>query len=169
MDLSEEEIRSAIAGGEISAITLDTSIFDGNGNRFEHGLLAKLDQFNGTGVQVVLSDVVVGEIKVHVCRAAADALAKTKAALKEVGKTWQVSPERRDAATSSLFGEESPEQVAQRRIQAFIDAVNVQIVRSKGRVDVEALLESYFGSTPPFGTTLSKKSDLASISRTARS
>lgn len=56
MDWSDNEIRSAIADNEISAITLDTSVFDGNGNRFEHGLLPRLSQFNTTDVSFVLSD-----------------------------------------------------------------------------------------------------------------
>jgi hypothetical protein len=50
MEWSTDEIKLAIANNKISAITLDTSVFDGNGNRFEHGLLPRLAQFKTTDV-----------------------------------------------------------------------------------------------------------------------
>lgn len=76
MEWSADEIKRAISDNEISAITLDTSVFDGNGNRFEHGLLPRLAQFNTTDVSLVLSDVVAGEVCKHVTQAAADAQSK---------------------------------------------------------------------------------------------
>jgi hypothetical protein len=159
MDLTEDEIKEAIAGGRIAAITLDTSIFDGNGNRFEHGLLARLRQFNGTAIHVVLSDVVVGEVKGHVAREAAEAQAKIRANLKEVAKSWQVNQEQRNTVTAALFGGESPEQLAERRFAAFTAATSLRTVESEGRVNITRVLEAYFSAKPPFGRSISKKSE----------
>ena len=82
MELTDVEIKERIADGRISGISLDTSIFDGNGNRFERGLLAKLNQFKNTSVEFVLSDVVLGEVRSHVIRDAQEAKSTTVAALK---------------------------------------------------------------------------------------
>jgi hypothetical protein len=159
MELSEAEIKQLIADGKIRGITLDTTAFDGNGNRFERGLLAKLNQFNDTEVDFVLSDVVLGEVRRHVIRDAHDAKSQVVAALKVVGKAWQASNEQRDAAIAALFGKEAPEDLASRRINDFAAATQLEVVDSTGRVDVGRMLHAYFSSKPPFGVAGSKKNE----------
>lgn len=159
MEWSAEEIRRAIANNEINAITLDTSVFDGNGNRFEHGLLPRIAQFNTTEVLFVLSDVVAGEVRRHVAQEAAEARSKVTAALKEVGKSWQVSNAQRDDALELLFGKEKPDALAYRRFNAFVEAVGAVIISSSPRVDVARMLEDYFSSKPPFGKSALKKNE----------
>lgn len=159
MELTDAEIKQHIADGRIRAITLDTSIFDGNGNRFERGLLARLKQFKDTSVEFVVSDAVIGEVRNHVIREAQDAKSKTNAALKLVGASWQVDNSQRDAAISALFGTESSEQLADRRIANFMKETDFTVLESEGRLNVNKLLESYFSSKPPFGITAAKKSE----------
>lgn len=159
MEFSEEQIKEAIADGRISAISLDTSVFDGNGNRFEHGLLARMRQFDGTAIDVVLSDVIIGEVKAHVIRDAVAAQSKVRASMKEVSKSWQVSDANRNAAMSLVFGEETPEQLAQRRVDAFTQSASVQVIESEGRARVADVLAAYFSAMPPFGKTVAKKSE----------
>lgn len=159
MELSEAEIKQRIANGSICAITLDTSVFDGNGNRFERGLLAQLKQFKNTPVEFVLSDVVIGEVRNHIARDAQDARSKTVAALKEVGRSWQVQNPQRDAALAALFGTETAEQLADRRIANFRQATDFDVVSSVDRVNVSKMLAAYFSAKPPFGISVTKKSE----------
>lgn len=159
MEWSAYEIKRAISDNEISAITLDTSVFDGNGNRFEHGLLPRLAQFNTTDVSLVLSDVVAGEVCKHVTQEAADAQSKVATALKEVGRAWQVSNGQRDEALTLLFGKELPAALARRRFNAFVKAVGAGIIESGPRVDVARMLDDYFSSKPPFGKSALKKNE----------
>lgn len=159
MEMTDEEIKETIANGKISAITLDTSIFDGNGHRFERGLLARLKQFNGTAVHVVLSDVVVGEVKAHVTREATEAQSKIRVGMKAVSKAWQVTEAQREAAMVSLFGGESPAQLAQRRFTNFTESVSMEQVESAGRLNIDGILAAYFAATPPFGKSAAKKSE----------
>jgi hypothetical protein len=159
VELTDVEIKERIADGRISGISLDTSIFDGNGNRFERGLLAKLNQFKNTSVEFVLSDVVLGEVRSHVIRDAQEAKSTTVAALKEVGRSWQISNEQREAALTALFGVEGCEELAERRIKAFQDATEFEAVASNDRVDIDRLLMAYFSSKAPFGLSTSKKSE----------
>lgn len=157
MELGEAEIKERIADGRIRAITLDTCIFDGNGNRFERGLLAKLSQFNNTAVRFVLSDVVVGEVQSHVTKEAQDSMSAVRTTLKEVGRCWQTSNEQRDAALAALFKAESPSSLGKRRFDAFAEATELEVIASGGRVDVAELLKDYFSIKPPFGTSATKK------------
>ena len=159
MEWSAEEIKSAIASGEIAAITLDTSVFDGNGNRFEHGLLRRLAQFKTTDVSLVISDVVAGEVQRHVALEAGEARSKVTAAFKEVGKAWQASTAKRDEALDLLFGGETPEALAQRRFATFLEEVGAGIIESSERVDVARLLQDYFSSKAPFGKSALKKNE----------
>jgi hypothetical protein len=159
VELTGAQIKEQIADGKIRGITLDTSIFDGNGNRFEHGLLAQLKQFKDTPVEFVLSDVVLGEVRKHVIRDAKEAMTATRSALKTVGRSWQVNTERRDAALAILFDDESSEELADRRIAGFQDATDFDAIISSDRVDVGKMLEAYFSAKPPFGITAAKKSE----------
>lgn len=159
MEWSEEEIKRAIAARRIRAITLDTSAFDRNGNRFEHGLLARLNQFNLTDVMFVLSDVVAGEVSRHVAQEAAEAKSKVVSALKEVGKSWQATATKREDALAILFGDESSEDLAQRRFETFTNATAAGIVHSAPRVNIDRMLTDYFSSNPPFGKTAAKKNE----------
>jgi hypothetical protein len=71
--LSEEQIRQAIAAGEVTAITLDTTCFNENGLRLESGLLKRLEQFAAAPIGFVLSDVVFKETLAHLTRKAGSA------------------------------------------------------------------------------------------------
>lgn len=159
MELSETEIKERIGDGRILAITLDTCIFEGNGNRFERGLLAKLSQFNDTDVSFVLSDVVANEVMSHVIKDAQDSMSAVRTALKDVGRCWQTTNEQRDAALKALFNDEIPSNLAQRRFDAFTAATQLEVIDSGGRVDVAKLLNDYFLVKPPFGITVNKKNE----------
>lgn len=102
---------------------------------------------------------VAGEVCRHVAQEAAEAQSKVVAALKQVGKTWQVSNDQRGKALELLFGDELPEALAQRRFDAFTKAVGAGIIESGSRVDVARMLGDYFSSQPPFGKTAIKKNE----------
>ncbi|RYH42485.1 MAG: hypothetical protein EON54_17725 [Alcaligenaceae bacterium] len=159
MELNETEIKERIGDGRIRAITLDTCIFEGNGNRLERGLLAKLSQFNDTNVRFVLSDVVAGEVMSHVIKEAQDSMSAVRTALKEVGRCWQTANDQRDAALQALFNTESPRDLAQRRFDAFTAATQLEMIDSGGRVDITKLLNDYFSVNPPFGISANKKNE----------
>lgn len=159
MQMTAEEIKAEIVAGNITAISVDTSVFESNGNRLEHGVLPLLKQFQGTDISFILCDVVVGELKSHIKKEATDAASKVHSALREVGKTWQIPRARRDDVITSLFGGESSEQMTERRFQAFEAFTGLKVIKSGAYVKVERLLDDYFGAKPPFGTNISKKAE----------
>lgn len=159
MNLTADEIKAEIAAGAITAISLDTSIFDASGNRLEHGALARLKQFKGSEIRCLLTDVVVGEVKSHILRDAKVAESETRKAFRGVGKAWQTSPAKRDEVLNTLFGGETPEQLTERRVQDFLGITAIEVIASADFVNVADLLKAYFDAQAPFGTNLSKKSE----------
>lgn len=67
-------LRERILSGAISAVSFDTNIFETAGLRLEHGYLKHLEQFSKGDVRLVLSEVTLGELRIHLLR-------KTEAAL----------------------------------------------------------------------------------------
>lgn len=159
MLLTHDQIKAEIASGSITAISLDTTVFEHSQNRFEHAPLSQLKQFLGSDIRFLLSDVVAGEVKSHVVRDAKDSASKVKAAIRTTGQTWQTSPSVRDAAMSTLFSGETPEAMCLRRFGAFAAATGMTVVQSGPLVSVDRLLVDYFASIPPFATNAVKKSE----------
>lgn len=159
MRLSEEEISAAINDGTIKSLTMDTSIFDGENNRFKHGLLVRLRQFKDTDVKIVLAEVIRREVIGHVARAAAEEQSKLKSALRGVGLAWQVAPELRDSILKSLFNGQTPASFAEQRVEKFLSDSGIEVISHAERVKVEDLVEDYFTTKAPFGKTADKKNE----------
>lgn len=159
MNYDEDELRARVAHRRISAISLDTSVFDKLNNGFEHGLLARMAQFRDTDIQVVISDVVAGEVRRHLIRDASAAEGSFRAGLKSLGGSWALSPEARSALIAQALSGETVEAMAERRFAAFKTSLDAEVIDSSERVDTRRLLSDYFGSVAPFGATAAKKSE----------
>lgn len=152
-----KQIQDEIEAGTICAISLDTSIFDAQQRSLEYGLLKRLHQFAGSPVQVVMTDVVIQEIEVHLRKDASEAQASVKNAFKQVGQAWQTSVTQRDSAKILLFGTDSAETIAKKRVDAFIAATGAVIAKAKDHVEVGDLVDRYFAPLPPFANKETKK------------
>lgn len=158
-ELTSDEIKDAIAAGEIGAITLDTSIFDANGLRLEGGLLQRLEQFRGSGIDFVLSEIVANEVVAHVTKGASEARAQFESACKGLEKSWLASKELLDATGAAVFQGDTPKELAQRRFDAFVEKMDCAIIESSEHVDVKELLRRYFVPESPFSQKENKKNE----------
>lgn len=157
MQLSIEEIKKEITDGNIKALSLDTSIFDEKQNGFEFGLLKRLRQFNNSETSFVLSDIVLQEIETHIRKSATETRSALKNALKEVGNPWAVSKEIRKNVAQSLLGDETPETISRKRLDAFIEGTGATVIKSEDHVAVGELVGRYFGCKSPFENKDTKK------------
>lgn len=157
MILKLKQIQDEIDAGIISAISLDTSIIDAQQRSLEYGLLKRLHQFSGSPVQIVITDVVIQETEAHLRKDASEAQAKVKNAFKEVGQSWQTSVAQRDSANTLLFGTDSAETIAKKRIESFIAATSAVIAKAADHVKVGDLVDRYFAPLPPFADKETKK------------
>jgi hypothetical protein len=158
--MTTDDIKAEIAAGSIGAMTLDTSAF-GNPSEMslEHGLLARLRQFCGTGVRLLMSDVVLNEVELHMAKGASDSLAQLEKSLKAVGGSWNVSREARGEAKKALIGAETPREHASRRVNGFVERNECIIVKAEEHASIEELMRRYFSFQPPFAERESKKNE----------
>ena len=159
MNLTLDDIKQEVAAGKITAISLDTSIFDGQQRGLERGLLKRVSQFNGTAVTVVLSDIVVRELEAHLRRDAAEAQSNLKKALKNAGQAWQLSESKRGVLETEIFGTDTVEQVARRRLDGFISGTNAKITKAEEQQLMPELMRRYFEHQPPFAENAKKKNE----------
>ena len=154
---SHDELKELVAQGEIGAISLDTSIFDRFACNLDSPSLEALEQFIGSPVQVLLTDVVLGEVRNHLIKSAADKTASLESALKSFER---VRPRRRLAATKArallrLSAEIDAE--ADNWIAAYLEQVQPEVLKASEHIDTDKLLKSYFAAEPPFENAKDKK------------
>lgn len=155
VEKSKEEIAEAITAGEITGICLDTSIFENHHLNLEKGLLYRLKQFKTGTNKVYLPLIIKNELLAHLTKKAEDAQKEHSKALKGVISTWNLDAIQADVS-KSLYAEETPESVSQKRLDNFIAAVDAQIVDTSS-VSPDSVFELYFRGAAPFSKKETKK------------
>lgn len=125
--MTGEELACAIASGEVGAVTLDTNVFDKYGCNLASKALHSLDQFRGTEITVVFSEVVAGEVQRHISRDAAAAAIKLRASLNQHRKAWQQS-QSVDALGAAVGLGGDPTAHGQAMWDGFVATVDAQII-----------------------------------------
>lgn len=150
--------RKKILDGSISAISIDTCIFDEKGNRLNDGVFKHLDQFKGNAFQLVFSEVTIKEVLSHISKDADEAKLKMVSALRRVGFYWTLESDHKSVAEKLLSGD-SPKSVATKYVKDFVTRCGAVIVNAKQTVDLSVLLGRYFNVQAPFETNGEKKSE----------
>lgn len=152
-----EELKQAVLGGKISAISIDTSVFEQHQFGFETGVLAQMSQFDGSNIQHLVVDTVLHEIKSHLNAQSELVKAQVKNALKPLGNSWGVDKESQEETMKVLFGEKSGSTRTKERLDAFLLDSSAVILESPDLVKLSDILARYFHAKPPFGDKESKK------------
>jgi len=146
-------------GKDYTAITLDTSIFDGNGLRLEKGLLARLKQFNGSPTKFVLTDIVVNEIKKHLHDKIINSRAALQKALEEASEHLFFDGSLLTESKQKLINGPEINELASSRLNAFLNLSGAIVIDSAEYVEVAELRDNYFNNKPPFAITGKKKNE----------
>ncbi|CAN7401531.1 PIN domain-containing protein [Rhizobium sp. LjRoot254] len=152
-----ERIKLLIRDGSISAVTVDTAIFDQYGCKLNHPVLARLDQVKKGGVRLVLSNVVLNEVTKHIAEGAADTARTLRSALKQHERRWQLGKNLDDAIEEFQLAVD-PVVLASEQIIAYVEAVGAELIPGEGNGDLAAeVLRRYFIADPPFEKSEKKK------------
>ncbi|MBZ7631468.1 PIN domain-containing protein, partial [Klebsiella michiganensis] len=146
-------------GKDYTAITLDTSIFDGNGLRLEKGLLGRLKQFNGSPTKFVLTDIVVNEIKKHLHDKIINSRAALQKALEEASEHLFFDGSLLTESKQKLIDGPEINELALSRLNAFLVATGAFVIDSAEYVEVAELRDNYFNNKPPFAMSGKKKNE----------
>jgi len=149
-------VQKLISEGRIGALSLDTQVLRGQSYNLSSPTTLALKQFSGTSIALVLSDVVVGEIREHLTQSAMEAWEKLTSVLKEMKrKHYQTVDGPAILHTIS----EQPVDVADRIITQLKTDFGFHVHATKGDLDMPELLRRYFEAAPPFEARADKKSE----------
>ncbi|MCO3581264.1 hypothetical protein FA158_05055 [Pseudomonas aeruginosa] len=144
---------------EYDAIVLDTSTFDTNGLRLEKGLLGKLGQFKKSPVDIIIPDVIRGELKTHLERKIKEVRSSLEKSIKDAGSHIILQETQLNTIEILIPNASQAEELADKRIQDFIDETGAIELECGKYVNISEILKKYFENLPPFSETGKKKSE----------
>jgi len=144
---------------EYDAIVLDTSTFDANGLRLEKGLLGKLGQFKKSPVEIILPDVIRGELKTHLERKIKEVRSSLEKSVNDAGSHILLEDGQLDSFVKLIPDASQVENLAEQRIKNFIEQTGAMEFECGKHVDITEILQKYFDNSPPFSETGKKKSE----------
>lgn len=151
-----DKLRNVITEGTIRAISLDANIFGNFRSDLKSPMLLLLDQFKGTNVSVIFSEIVVREVEKHIKNKAEQAMSKLRVSFQECQKRWRsnfdfdlmLQPTGIDANFDGL---------ANRQFREFCEHVAAEVIPVNGNVNIDKLVDNYFNVMPPFEDKKQKK------------
>lgn len=156
--LPPEQIQVLVDTGEISALTLDTSIFDQFGCNLTYKALAALGQFRGTNIKVLLSSITLGEVRAHIAKSARDSADKARSAINQYLREWRSDRKLAEIASTLGLNNDAAEH-ARVQVTAFFANISAVEVPVEPGVSVAELTRLYFAAEAPFSARDGKKSE----------
>jgi len=154
----DENIHALIASGEITALTLDTSIFERAGLAMEAGLLAQIEQFRGSEIRLVVASVVANEVRRHLAENAEKSVSSLQNALRETGRQQALPVAVQQLLTTAV--EEvstATRNRAQQRFDDWATRAGVTILNEAEFASIADVMHCYEAGEPPFNVSGQKK------------
>lgn len=156
----DEKINNQILAGEITALTIDTSIFDKNSLALESGLLAQLEQFRTSEFELVIANTVANEVKRHLVKNAMEATRALRTALTHTAKHRALSTEHQEQLTvlSNLAASDDDAR-ARKRFDDWVVRVGAELIHEVDFASIGEVMRRYEAGEPPFAETGEKKQE----------
>ncbi|MCW0236295.1 MAG: PIN domain-containing protein [Ferrovibrio sp.] len=154
---SDRKLKKLIADKAITAISLDTSIFDQRGRALEHGHLRLMSQFKTGNYRFVMPEVIEQELRHHMVKAANESKAALDTAMKSICSAWNFPRQKREEVVADVLGDAEPAAGVDTRMKAYSANTGFVQVGSKEFLDPTKMIEMYIGVQPPFEPTAKKK------------
>lgn len=156
--MTEYEIQEAVDKGRISALTLDTSLFDKYGCNLDFKVFEALGQFKKSKVAVVLSEVVAGEIANHITRDCETTQNELKTAIKKFRKRWKLAATFDTGLEREISIPVATSVEAQMSSFLAMSGASVVLATADPKVAPE-VVRRYFALEVPFENNKEKKSE----------
>ncbi|MEV8470515.1 PIN domain-containing protein [Ralstonia sp. UNC404CL21Col] len=156
----DEKINNQILAGDITALTIDTSIFEKNGLALESGLLAQLEQFRESEFELVIANTVANEVKRHLAKNATDATKALRTALTHTAKHRALSSEHQEELTAlSALAIADDDVRARKRFDDWAQRVGAEVILENEFASIGEVMRRYEAGEPPFAETGEKKQE----------
>jgi len=154
-----KQIQKWISNGQIDTITIDTTVFDDAGMRLDRGPFSLLKQFGRHPTTLVISEVVLKEIKKHL----RERLGKVKARLaRDMNDALElIGGSHDDFSEIKKKIKELPdaEILCDQQTDLFVSEAKAEIIEANPHVKMSDLIDLYFNQKPPFQKGNPKKSE----------
>ena len=157
--LNVDDIQKLVTDGSIGAISLDTSIFDQFACNLDSPSLEALEQFVGSPVQFILTDVVLGELRSHLIKLATDATTRLTQVLNDFSRFRRGRRVASIKAAKLLDVSSDIAVEVDAWIKQYLDQMNAVKLTASEFVNPDLLLADYLNSKPPFENTKAKKAE----------
>ncbi len=137
-------------------LTIDTNILRHNGYKFTGGILAQLNQFKNATAKLVISRVVVDEVRRHLTEDITDARQKHHDVLNNLKRKSAIGDVAFTAIQDLIAAEARPQEIVDGLLGGFIESTGC-IVIDASLLDSNKMLDMYFGAEPPFEKKADKK------------
>lgn len=156
--LTNDEIKTWIAEDRVSAISIDTAIFDGKQKAFQNAVLRRLDQFHERDISVVFVDIIAEEMKAHLRDEAVETQRALQKALRAHTKRWK--RERSEEEEADLLLGANADDFASSEFDEFLEHVQGAVISAGDTPEaVQKVFGRYFAAEPPFGSADKRKSE----------
>lgn len=154
---SEDGLTDRLRKQEISALTIDTNIFDEKGLQLAAAPLATVAMLKNRKFDFLLAGTVAKEILGHLEKCAEDALRSARKAIGEALFAFETAQPTRDQLLDQITGAQTANAAAQARFAKYIQDTACEIISDEELVTTKVLFHKYFIGQAPFGT--GKKKD----------
>jgi rRNA-processing protein FCF1 len=158
-NVDSNDMQQMVTDGLIGAISLDTSIFDQFACNLDSPSLEALEQFVGSSVQVILTDVVLGEVRSHLAKSATEATARLNTALKDFSRFRRGRRVASKNAADLLNVSADIMAEVDAWITQYLEQVHAVTLSAGEFVSPDRLLADYLASNPPFENAKGKKAE----------
>ena len=149
--LKDNELRTLVASGAITALTVDTNIFDEKRLQLNSTTLQAIKGIAGHGIRFILSGTVAKEVEFHIERAAKNAMRSARKGIGEALGVFETKHPTRDELMKHVTNGLAPTDVARGRFAQYVKETSCQVLNDTERVEATELFERYFAGLPPFG------------------
>jgi len=156
----DEKINNQILAGQITALTIDTSVFEKNSLALESGLLAQLEQFHESEFELVIANTVANEVKRHLAKNATDATKALRSALLQTAKHRALIPAHQEELTTlSNLAIADGDARARKRFDDWAERVGADVIHEDEYASIGEVMRRYEAGEPPFAETGEKKQE----------
>ncbi len=153
----ENELLDLLRNQTISALTIDTNIFDEKGLQLSAAPLATVAILNSRPFDFLLSGTVAKEILSHLEKRAEDALRTARKAIGEALFAFETAQPTRDQLLDQITGTQTANAAAQARLAQYVQDTGCEILSDEDLVTTKEIFDGYFSGQAPFG--VGKKKD----------
>ncbi len=150
--VDDDQIKDLLIKGAISAISVDTSVFDQKQLQLSSVTMQAMASFKDRPFEFLLSNTVAKEVLAHLVKHTEEAI---QAARKSIGKSLNVFETKkptREEILELISGGRTAEMAAHQRWEKFVKDTGCEILSDTDLVETATVFDAYFAGFAPFGS-----------------